>query len=155
MTAIKHQSQSHFPMMRQRRVSGFDDILGLVTDPDRDWQDQAVCAETDPDAFFPEKGGSTKEAKKICLGCDVKDECLKYALDHDERFGIWGGYSERERRRLQRGETITPTTRHGGHQPSYACYQRGCKTPECYQARLAYERDLRARKKQQLTGGAA
>ena len=67
------------------------------------WQDQALCAQTDPEAFFPEKGGSTREAKKICLGCEVRSECLEYALAHDERFGIWGGLSERERRRLKRG----------------------------------------------------
>ncbi len=67
------------------------------------WQDRALCAQTDPEAFFPEKGGSTREAKKICLGCEVRTECLEYALAHDERFGIWGGLSERERRRLKRG----------------------------------------------------
>jgi WhiB family redox-sensing transcriptional regulator len=67
------------------------------------WQDRALCAQTDPEAFFPEKGGSTREAKRICLGCEVKDQCLDYALAHDERFGIWGGLSERERRRLKRG----------------------------------------------------
>jgi WhiB family redox-sensing transcriptional regulator len=70
--------------------------------PDQ-WQDRALCAQTDPEAFFPEKGGSTREAKKICLGCEVRHECLDYALAHDERFGIWGGLSERERRRLKRG----------------------------------------------------
>lgn len=67
------------------------------------WQERALCAQTDPEAFFPEKGGSTREAKRIYLGCEVKDECLDYALAHDERFGIWGGLSERERRRLKRG----------------------------------------------------
>jgi WhiB family transcriptional regulator, redox-sensing transcriptional regulator len=66
------------------------------------WQEQALCAQTDPEAFFPEKGGSTREAKRICVGCEVKGDCLEYALGHDERFGIWGGLSERERRRLKR-----------------------------------------------------
>ncbi|MDP3711130.1 MAG: WhiB family transcriptional regulator [Mycobacteriales bacterium] len=66
------------------------------------WQEQSLCAQTDPEAFFPEKGGSTREAKRICVGCEVKSECLEYALAHDERFGIWGGLSERERRRLKR-----------------------------------------------------
>ena len=66
------------------------------------WQERALCAQTDPEAFFPEKGGSTREAKKVCTGCDVRIECLEYALDHDERFGIWGGLSERERRKLKR-----------------------------------------------------
>jgi WhiB family redox-sensing transcriptional regulator len=64
------------------------------------WQDQALCAQTDPEAFFPEKGGSTRPAKKICLGCPVKQECLDEALVNEERFGIWGGLSERERRRM-------------------------------------------------------
>ncbi|KRQ20607.1 transcription factor WhiB [Mycobacteroides chelonae] len=67
------------------------------------WQEAALCAQTDPDAFFPEKGGSTREAKEMCERCEVKDPCLEYALDNDERFGIWGGLSERERRRLKRG----------------------------------------------------
>jgi len=75
----------------------------LTAPPTDQWQDRALCAQTDPEAFFPEKGGSTREAKKICLGCEVRHECLEYALAHDERFGIWGGLSERERRRLKRG----------------------------------------------------
>jgi WhiB family redox-sensing transcriptional regulator len=66
------------------------------------WQERSLCAQTDPEAFFPEKGGSTREAKKICTGCEVRTECLEYALEHDERFGIWGGLSERERRRLKK-----------------------------------------------------
>lgn len=66
------------------------------------WQDQALCAQTDPEAFFPEKGGSTREAKRVCSTCDVRSECLEYALANDERFGIWGGLSERERRKLKK-----------------------------------------------------
>ena len=65
------------------------------------WQTDALCAQTDPEAFFPEKGGSTRDAKRICASCDVRDRCLEYALRNDERFGIWGGLSERERRRLK------------------------------------------------------
>ena len=66
------------------------------------WQEHALCAQTDPEAFFPEKGGSTREAKAACQSCEVREECLQYALEHDERFGIWGGLSERERRRMRR-----------------------------------------------------
>jgi WhiB family redox-sensing transcriptional regulator len=66
------------------------------------WQADALCAQTDPESFFPEKGGSTRDAKKICSSCEVRNECLEYALSNDERFGIWGGLSERERRRLRR-----------------------------------------------------
>jgi len=74
-------------------------------DPDEaelTWQERALCAQTDPEAFFPEKGGSTREAKKVCVSCEVRAECLEYALENDERFGIWGGLSERERRKLKR-----------------------------------------------------
>ena len=86
-------------------LSVVPDAIDLTTMPgDEDqWQERALCAQTDPEAFFPEKGGSTREAKRICLGCEVKDSCLDYALANDERFGIWGGLSERERRRLKRG----------------------------------------------------
>jgi WhiB family transcriptional regulator, redox-sensing transcriptional regulator len=79
-------------------------FVQLLDEPveEPDWQERALCAQTDPEAFFPEKGGSTREAKRICAGCEVRAECLEYALAHDERFGIWGGLSERERRRLRR-----------------------------------------------------
>ncbi|HVX07202.1 WhiB family transcriptional regulator [Humibacter sp.] len=66
------------------------------------WQSDALCAQTDPEAFFPEKGGSTRDAKKICTSCEVRAQCLEYALQNDERFGIWGGLSERERRKLRK-----------------------------------------------------
>lgn len=82
---------------------GISGLLGIGLEAEgQTWQERALCAETDPEAFFPEKGGSTREAKKICTGCEVKAECLEYALSNDERFGIWGGLSERERRRLRR-----------------------------------------------------
>jgi WhiB family transcriptional regulator, redox-sensing transcriptional regulator len=82
-------------------VEAFGELAGEPAE-EPDWQERALCAQTDPEAFFPEKGGSTREAKRICSGCDVRAECLEYALAHDERFGIWGGLSERERRRLRR-----------------------------------------------------
>lgn len=66
------------------------------------WRDHSLCAQTDPEAFFPEKGGSTREAKRVCRACPVRVECLEDALARDERFGIWGGFSERERRRLKK-----------------------------------------------------
>ncbi|GAA2086727.1 hypothetical protein GCM10009823_00610 [Brevibacterium salitolerans] len=83
-------------------VSPLSLLLGGSGDGDLAWQDQALCAQTDPEAFFPEKGGSTREAKKVCASCEVRSECLEYALSNDERFGIWGGMSERERRRLKK-----------------------------------------------------
>ena len=79
-----------------------EELFSPEGDPALSWQEQALCAQTDPEAFVPEKGGSTREAKKVCQSCDVKAECLEYALANDERFGIWGGLSERERRRIKR-----------------------------------------------------
>jgi WhiB family redox-sensing transcriptional regulator len=68
------------------------------------WQDKALCAEVDPELFYPEKGGSTRDPKRICAMCEVREPCLDYALTHEDvgRFGIWGGTSERERRVLRR-----------------------------------------------------
>lgn len=67
-----------------------------------DWRSRGVCAQVGGDTWFPERGGSTTEAKKVCQGCPVKDECLEWAISNDERFGVWGGVSERERRVLKR-----------------------------------------------------
>ena len=51
------------------------------------WQTDSLCAQTDPEAFFPEKGGSTRDAKKICISCEVRSQCLDYALQNDEQIG--------------------------------------------------------------------
>ena len=99
------------PKQRTNSASSATGAVGSVTGSstatvtaldEAGWQERALCAETDPEAFFPEKGGSTREAKRVCLGCDVRAECLEYALENDERFGIWGGLSERERRRVKK-----------------------------------------------------
>ncbi|WP_339121130.1 WhiB family transcriptional regulator [Pseudonocardia sp. D17] len=85
----------------------FEQLMEAVFDraiETEEWQQRAPCAQTDPESFFPEKGGSVR-AKRICAGCEVRAECLEYALAQDERFGIWGGLSERERRPLRRGTT--------------------------------------------------
>ena len=71
-------------------------------DPSGRWQERANCLGVDPDLFFTERGASTREAKGVCKGCEVRLECLEYALAHGEKFGIWGGLSERERRRVRR-----------------------------------------------------
>lgn len=72
----------------------------------RDWHDYANCLGVDPDLFFPERGASTREAKEVCRGCVVREECLEFALSNGEKFGIWGGMSERERRRLRRARAL-------------------------------------------------
>lgn len=73
-------------------------LLGLTSD--RPWQEYAACREVDPAIFHVEKGESSAPAKRICRGCPVRDECLEDALARGDRFGVWGGLSDRERRRL-------------------------------------------------------
>ena len=73
---------------------------------DRSWQQFANCLGVDPDLFFPERGASTREAKEVCRGCVVRTDCLEYALGNSEKFGIWGGMSERERRRIRRQRSL-------------------------------------------------
>jgi len=70
------------------------------------WQDYANCRGADADLFFPERGASTRKAKAICNACDVKSACLDFAIVQGEKFGIWGGMSERERRRVRRLRTV-------------------------------------------------
>jgi WhiB family redox-sensing transcriptional regulator len=60
------------------------------------------CQGVDPDLFFPERGASTNEAKAVCARCAVREQCLEHALTNGEKHGIWGGLSERERRRSRR-----------------------------------------------------
>ena len=67
------------------------------------WHEQALCAQTGPDFFVREPGSSLREAKRICGLCAIRSACLEYALAHDERFGVWGGLSEKERLQLRRG----------------------------------------------------
>ncbi|MBX7159305.1 MAG: WhiB family transcriptional regulator [Acidimicrobiia bacterium] len=80
----------------------FERVNRNGTPLDLSWQARANCIGVDPDIFFPERGASTKEAKSICAACLVRADCLEYALENSEKFGIWGGTSERERRRLRR-----------------------------------------------------
>jgi len=82
--------------------AGTRELQILADVREMDWMDRGLCAETDPEAFFVEKGGSTRPAKRICARCPVRVECLNFALDHDEQFGVYGGLSARERRNIKR-----------------------------------------------------
>ena len=70
------------------------------------WQEKGNCLGVDPDLFFPERGASTREAKSVCANCEVREDCLEFAITHGEKFGIWGGLSERERRRIRRQRAL-------------------------------------------------
>lgn len=67
-----------------------DRIFNELLPVDRHWMDDALCPQTDPDAFFPEKGGTSTPAKRICGRCSVSASCLAYALENGIREGIWG-----------------------------------------------------------------
>lgn len=84
----------------QPTAEGVDEVAA------ESWQAFANCLGVDPDLFFPERGASTKEAKQVCQGCVVREDCLEYTLANGEKFGIWGGLSERERRRIRRQRAL-------------------------------------------------
>lgn len=67
-----------------------------------DWAARANCLGLDPDLFFPARGDHRSEvnARAVCAGCQVRPDCLRFALDNHEMVGIWGGMSARERRRV-------------------------------------------------------
>lgn len=66
------------------------------------WIERANCLGVNPELFFPERGASTTEAKEVCRGCVVRKACLEYALTTREVYGIWGGKSENQRRKMRR-----------------------------------------------------
>lgn len=74
---------------------------------DLSWMDRGRCAEVDAELFFPEKGHPSMPAKQVCQGCEVRAECLEYALANGVQHGVWGGLTDIERRRLRR-ERRTP-----------------------------------------------
>ncbi|MFE0806016.1 WhiB family transcriptional regulator [Streptomyces sp. NPDC058794] len=76
--------------------------IETIATPDLAWQEEALCAQTGGDFFFPEPGSSVRDAKRICALCPIRTACLEYALSNDERFGVWGGLSEKERLALRR-----------------------------------------------------
>jgi WhiB family redox-sensing transcriptional regulator len=66
------------------------------------WMVDALCAQTDPEVFHPDRGESARPAKSVCQVCEVRVPCLAYALEHREEHGVWGGLSPNERRVITR-----------------------------------------------------
>ena len=94
--------------MDEDKVSLLADVLNIPK-----WYSKASCntilnPELNPDEWFPERGSSTKKAKAICNQCPVQEPCLEQALQRGERFGIWGGKSERERRAIRKERKMAP-----------------------------------------------
>lgn len=89
----------------------FTQLLELMASDELAWQDLANCRGADPDLFFPERGASTRTAKSICRECSVQAECLEFAIVSSEKFGIWGGLSERDRRKIRRERAASAAQR--------------------------------------------
>jgi WhiB family redox-sensing transcriptional regulator len=83
----------------------WDTLTDLLTDTvPGDWRYGALCAQTDPDIFFPPQGGKTRPAKQICMACDVRTQCREWALNNALEFGVFGGLSARQRLRIRNAE---------------------------------------------------
>ena len=102
--------------------------------------DRALCTQVDPELFYPAPGSTAAPAKRVCRQCPVADACLAYALEHDERWGVWGGLSERQREKLRTGYGSRPhqqrPIRHGTA-AGYAAHARK-GTPPCEDCRRAH-----------------
>lgn len=77
-------------------------LTAAIASTRADWHRQANCRGCDPDMFFLPKGQPTEAAKAVCAGCVVREDCLEHALTANEKFGIWGGLSRRERLYVRR-----------------------------------------------------
>ena len=71
------------------------------------WMNDAECKKLNPEVFFPSDGVGVSAAQRVCAECPVKAECLEYALTYRIEHGVWGGASERERRRMLRASRLT------------------------------------------------
>lgn len=69
---------------------------------DLSWRADALCAQTDPEAHYPEAGGTSTAAKRTCMACPVRAACLEHAIEAGEEYGVWGGVGQQELRRLIR-----------------------------------------------------
>lgn len=101
MTAIHNDNTPPLLTAHQRALLRW--LPTLIAD-DEDWRKQALCAQADPERWFPDKGGNPQPAKDICRQCPVQVQCLEYALSNIETFGIWGGLTAAESKSFRRQE---------------------------------------------------
>jgi len=66
------------------------------------WRNRGACRGLDPEIFYPQSDEEVTEAKDVCAQCNVRVACLEHAIGHREKEGVWGGATERERRRIVR-----------------------------------------------------
>jgi WhiB family redox-sensing transcriptional regulator len=89
--------------VNKERASGIDvKTLPANPSPPDMWQDKAACYGLDPDVFFPVSEEEAGPALAYCSACHIREMCLSWALKNGERYGVWGGLTEQQRRRLVR-----------------------------------------------------
>lgn len=98
-----------------------------------DWRSEALCAQADPERWFPDKGGNPKPALAICAVCPVREQCLAHALANNETYGIWGGKTARQRQELagRRNVSATHCRNHHEYTPENTImtgFGRRCRT---------------------------
>jgi WhiB family redox-sensing transcriptional regulator len=124
-------------------------MTGVLLDAPRDWRHRARCLSEDPELFFPvgttgPAEVQTEEAKAVCARCPVREECLQWALDTAQDAGIWGGFTEGERRVLRK-RARTGRNRHG----TASCYDdNGCRCQPCKDGKAAAARRYRQRQRE-------
>lgn len=94
------------------------------------WLNDAICSQTDPEAFFPEKGGTARIAKAVCAKCPVIEQCREYAIHDTSLMGVWGGTSEMERRAIRSERGISNDLKHPDHDWVVALYRDGYEAVE-------------------------
>lgn len=110
------------------------------------WVAKAKCVDADPETFYPDKGQPATAAKEVCAGCPVIEECLDYAMANNERFGVWGGLSEPERKKLRGGRRERARPEHGtsaGYRQHHRLGEQPC-TP-CVEAERLRQAEYRER----------
>lgn len=96
-----HELRSHTISVGGTRFGGQpSDLTSYFHAPE--WTEAALCAQADPEEWFADKGGTTRRAKQICADCPVRVECLTMALETDSQYGVFGGMSERDRRKIKK-----------------------------------------------------
>lgn len=123
-----------------RGVTFVGEVAALVVSNERPgWWDAAECRGVDPNVFYPFTDADVAAAKAICAQCPVRQACLDHALAHREDYGVWGGATERERRKMTRA----PKRKRAGH-GTRSLYAGGCRCPRCTAANAHYLRITRA-----------
>lgn len=103
LQAVLVENANGYGAAQLRVIESVRAFKGMVDNHRPEWSDEGLCKGLRAELFYPVRGESSDEAKEVCMVCPVAPECLGFAVRNGERFGVWGGTSERERRRLRRG----------------------------------------------------